>query len=155
MWSVSLGTRRVVAVLLALCAIGGFAMGVTGAPSGGRLPGEGLAAEGEGPGLVATDAQPEFEALDPNAPPPAPPPKTPEQIAEEKAAAEKAAAEKAAREAEDDEAEAAALPPVKTSELKIPPPKTPATPAPKAPPSSDPVGDLLDSTPEEPAPPPF
>jgi hypothetical protein len=47
---------RIVAVLLVICAVGGFALGFAGAPKGGRLPGE-AAPGGEGAPMAATEAR--------------------------------------------------------------------------------------------------
>lgn len=55
MWTMPRSVLRVVAVILAVCAVGAFVFGVRGAPERARLPGEGP--EG-GPALQATDARP-------------------------------------------------------------------------------------------------
>ena len=54
MWSMPRSVLRVVAVVIGLCAAGGFIMGVRSAPDRARLPGEGTA----GPALQASDARP-------------------------------------------------------------------------------------------------
>ena len=40
MWTMPRSVLRVVAVVLALCAVGGFVLGLRGAPERARLPGE-------------------------------------------------------------------------------------------------------------------
>lgn len=104
-WSMPPRVLRVVAVLIVLCALGGFAAGLTTAGGRGRLPGE-VTPGGAGAALVATDAQP----LNLELPPPPPPPPEPDpEVEKAKAEAEaaklqlaqaKAAAERAARAAE-------------------------------------------------------
>ncbi|MFN3512425.1 MAG: hypothetical protein ACK41C_05240 [Phenylobacterium sp.] len=119
---------QVVAVLILACAVGGFVLGLRGAPDRGRLPGEGPDAT-PGQAIQAPDA----ELLETDERPPPPPEKTEEELraeaeqaAEEKARAEAAAAEKLAQA----EAEKAARPPPKIT----PPPQ----------PEPDRVGDLID-----------
>ena len=55
MWSMPRSVLRFVAVILGLCAVGGFILGVRGAPERARLPGE---AAGGGAPIQASDAQP-------------------------------------------------------------------------------------------------
>ena len=69
MWSMPRSVLRVVAALIALCAMTGFVMGVRGTPEKGRLPGESLDGAAGTP-LVATDAQPLDDTVVPV--PPAP-----------------------------------------------------------------------------------
>ncbi len=57
MWSMPLGVRKVVAVIVALCAIGGFAMGFISVPAKSHLPGEGLPGSGAAP-IDAMEATP-------------------------------------------------------------------------------------------------
>ena len=59
---------RVVAVIIALCAVTGFVLGFQGAPERGRLPGEAA----PGTGGAAVDA-PDAKPLIADAPPPPPP----------------------------------------------------------------------------------
>lgn len=56
MWSMPDKVLRIVAVLLVICAVGGFALGFAGAPKGGRLPGE-AAPGGAGAPMAATEAR--------------------------------------------------------------------------------------------------
>ncbi|WP_340645702.1 hypothetical protein, partial [Phenylobacterium sp.] len=58
MWSMPRSVLRVVAVIIGLCAVGGFVLGVRGAPEKARLPGEGPAGAASGIQLQATDAKP-------------------------------------------------------------------------------------------------
>ena len=55
MWTMPRSVLRVVAVILAICAVGGFVLGVRGAPERARLPGESAT---DAAALQATDAQP-------------------------------------------------------------------------------------------------
>jgi hypothetical protein len=75
MWSMPDKILRIVAGLLAACCVGGFVLGVMGAPSRGRLPGEAAPGAGDAP-MAAAEAQPlNNEELGP--------PKPPEPIAQE------------------------------------------------------------------------
>jgi outer membrane biosynthesis protein TonB len=75
MWSMPDKILRIVAGLLAACCVAGFILGVLGAPTRGRLPGEAAAGDGGTP-MAATEAQPlNSEELGP--------PKPPEPIAQE------------------------------------------------------------------------
>ena len=58
MWSMPRNVLRIVAFILAACAVGGFVMGIRSTPERARLPGEGAA----GPALEASDARP-LEAI--------------------------------------------------------------------------------------------
>ena len=58
MWSMPRNVLQVVAVLIGLCAFGGFALGFSAAPQRGRLPGEAAAGSGVGAPLAAADARP-------------------------------------------------------------------------------------------------
>lgn len=140
MWTMPRSVLRVVAVIIAVCAVGGFVLGLRGAPEKARLPGEAVKA---GPTIDAPDAQ----LLDTDERPPAPPEKTEEELAAEAAAKKaeeeaKAAVDAAAKAAE---AEAAA------ARITPPPPKTPATP----PEEQDQVGDLIDGLTPPPETPPY
>ena len=68
MWSMPRSVLRVVAVIIGLCAVGGFVLGVRGAPEKARLPGEGAPGAAAGVQLQATDAKPLDDAA--LAPPP-------------------------------------------------------------------------------------
>ena len=107
---------RVVAVIVALCAVTGFVLGFQGAPERGRLPGE----TAPGAGGAAVDA-PDAKPLIADAPPPPPP--------EEKKKPE-------------EEVKKEEVDPNAATTLPIPPPA--ATPPGKASPQEDHVGDLLD-----------
>ena len=66
MWSMPQKYLRIVAVLIATCAVLGFVLGVRGAPEKGRLPGESRPGEAVGgPELQAS----EYQALPTDAPP--------------------------------------------------------------------------------------
>ena len=82
MWTMPRSVLRVVAVILALCAVGGFVLGLRGAPDRARLPGE---APGGGAALQASEARPLDDlVLTPSELPPQEEPK-PEEKPEEKA----------------------------------------------------------------------
>jgi hypothetical protein len=115
MWSMPRSILRVVAVIIALCAVTGFVLGFQGAPERGRLPGE----TAPGAGGAAVDA-PDAKPLIADAPPPPPP--------EEKKKPE-------------EEVKKEEVDPNATPTLPVPPPV--ATPPAKTPPE-DRVGDLLD-----------
>ena len=57
MWSMPLSVRKVVAVIVALCAITGFVMGFASVPEKSHLPGEGLPGS-TAPVIDAMDAKP-------------------------------------------------------------------------------------------------
>jgi hypothetical protein len=130
MWTMPRSVLRVVAVILGLCAVGGFVLGVRGAPERARLPGE----TGEGGAAIqASDARPlEDLVLTPSEL--APEPKKEEEKPEEKS-------------------EEAPLPVEKAPDpLKVaPPPNTPAPPTP----DEDRVGDLIDGLTPPPEQPPY
>lgn len=66
MWSMPQKYLRIVAVLIAICAVLGFVLGVRGTPEKGRLPGESRPGEAVGgPELQAS----EYQALPTDAPP--------------------------------------------------------------------------------------
>ena len=129
MWSMPRSVLRFVAVILGLCAVGGFILGVRGAPERARLPGE---AAGGGAPIQASDAQPLDDLV-----------LTPSELAPEPKKEE----EKPAEEAEQAPA------PVETA------PEPKAAPAPKAPtsppPEEDRVGDLIDGLTPPPEQPPY
>jgi hypothetical protein len=118
MWTMPRKTLQIVAFLIAACAVGGFILGVRGAPDPARLPGEGLPTTGGTP-LVATDATPLVDSVEPPKPPPEP---------EEDEKTDEAKAEDAAK-----------TPEVKPADA----PPAPVAAPPPAPPE-DKVGDLLD-----------
>ena len=131
MWSMPRSVLRVVAVIIGLCAVGGFVLGVRGAPEKARLPGEGAPGAAAGVQLQATDAKPlDDAALAP------PPPVVVEKAEEETKPADKQAT------ADPLDLAAAQAPPVAVTTV------TPAKPAPpkpvSPPPTEDRVGDLLD-----------
>lgn len=139
MWSMPRSVLRVVAVIIAACALGGFVLGVRGAPEKARLPGE---AATTGAAIDAPDAT----ILDNDERPPPPPEKTEEELAAE-AAAKKAdeeakAALDAAKLAESEKA-------IPTEKLVVPPAKAPT------PPTDDQVGDLIDGLTPPPEQPPY
>jgi hypothetical protein len=138
MWSMPKSVLRVVAVIIAFCAVGGFVLGVRGAPEKARLPGESAAA---GTALDAPDAT----ILDNDERPPPPPEKTEEELAAE---AEKKKADEEARAALD----AAKLADAADAAPRIAPP--PPTKAP-TPPTDDQVGDLIDGLTPPPEQPPY
>lgn len=124
MWSMPRSILRVVAVLIALCAVAGFILGVLGTPEKGRLPGEVVRGAGAVP-IDAPDAQPLLDA---------PPPRPPRADADKKAAEPKS-------EVDPLDAQASAV---------APPPAAPAQPKPP----EDKVGDLLDGVTPPPEDPP-
>jgi len=119
MWSMPDKVLRVVAGLLAACALSGLVLGVAGAPTRGRLPGE--AAPGStGAPMAAAEAQPlNSEELAP--------PKPPEPIAQK-------------LDEDDDKADAAIPPPVTVTPAVKPAAAEPA-------PAADPVGALIEAPP--------
>lgn len=127
MWTMPRSVLRVVAVILAACAVGGFILGVRGAPEQARLPGE---SPNGGPALQATDAQPLDDLV-----------LTPSELEPEPPKVEEKPEEKVEEEA-----------PI----IAPPPPPPAATPAPTAPPSDeDRVGDLIDGLTPPPEQPPY
>ncbi len=130
MWSMPRSVLRVVAVIIGLCAVSGFVLGVRGAPEKARLPGEGAPGAAAGVQLQATDAKP----LDDTAL--APPPPVVAKVEEEK----KPEGKKPAADPLDLAADQA--PPVAVATVT---PARPAPPKPVTPPAAeDRVGDLLD-----------
>lgn len=119
MSSMSRQTLQIVAALLLACAVGGFILGVRGAPEPARLPGEGGSTAGGAP-LAATEATPLLDSVEAPKPAPAPEPEKKEE-AKTEADAKTAA--------------------IKPAETPAPQPAAPTTPAP----AEDRVGDLLDS----------
>jgi len=134
MWSMPQSVVRVVAVIIAVCAVSGFALGLRNVPDKPRLPGE--SAGGASSALEATDAQPVGELLVTDPPPP------PEEKADEEDTTEKTEEVRAAEMAKL-EAQAKALAAAKTAA------------APKASPPEDKVGDLIDALPPPPEQPPY
>ncbi|MBP7650143.1 MAG: hypothetical protein KA085_09900 [Phenylobacterium sp.] len=131
MWSMPRSVLRVVAVIIGLCAVSGFVLGVRGAPEKARLPGEGAPGAAAGVQLQATEAKP----LDDTALAP-PPPVVVEKAEEEKKPEEKKAA------ADPLDLAADQAPPVAVATVT---PAKPAPPRPVTPPvAEDRVGDLLD-----------
>lgn len=129
MWSMPRSVLRFVAVILGLCAVGGFILGVRGAPERARLPGE---AAGGGAPIQASDAQPLEDLV-----------LTPSELAPEPKKEEEKPAEPT---------EQTPLPVEKAPELKAAPaPKAPTTP----PPEEDRVGDLIDGLTPPPEQPPY
>ena len=129
MWSMPRSVLRFVAVILGLCAVGGFILGVRGAPELARLPGE---AAGGGAPIQASDAQPLDDLV-----------LTPSELAPEPKKEEEKPAE---------EAEQAPTPVEKAPEPKAAPaPKAPTSP----PPEEDRVGDLIDGLTPPPEQPPY
>ena len=132
MWSMPRSVLRVVAVIIGLCAVGGFVLGVRGAPEKARLPGEGPAGAAPGVQLQATDAKP----LDDAALAPPPP------VVVEKAEAEKKPDQKKPQadplDLAADQAAPVTVATVTPAKPASPKPSTPSTPA------EDRVGDLLD-----------
>ncbi len=129
MWSMPRSVLRFVAVILGLCAVGGFILGVRGAPERARLPGE---AAGGGAPIQASDAQPLDDLV-----------LTPSELAPEPKKEEEKPAE---------EAEQAPAPVEKAPEPKAAPaPKAPTSP----PPEEDRVGDLIDGLTPPPEQPPY
>ena len=130
MWSMPRSVLRVVAVIIGLCAVSGFVLGVRGAPEKARLPGEGAPGAAAGVQLQATDAKP----LDDTALAPPPP-------VVEKAEAEKKPEEKKPA-ADPLDLAADQAPPMAVATAA---PAKPAPPKPVTPPAAeDRVGDLLD-----------
>ncbi|MBR7617871.1 hypothetical protein JKL49_00600 [Phenylobacterium sp. 20VBR1] len=130
MWSMPRSVLRVVAVIIGLCAVGGFILGVRGAPEKARLPGEGPAGAAPGVQLQATDAKPlDDAALAP------PPPVVVEKVEEKKPEAKKPAADPLDLAADQ-------TPPVAVA--SVTPPKPPASKTATPPAADDRVGDLLD-----------
>lgn len=125
MWSMPRSVLRVVAVIIGLCAVSGFVLGVRGAPEKARLPGEGAPGAAAGVQLQATDAKP----LDDTAL--APPPPVVEKVEEKKKPEEKKPA------ADPLDLAADQAPPVAVATVTPPKPATP-------PAAEDRVGDLLD-----------
>ncbi|OYU68750.1 MAG: hypothetical protein CFE28_01295 [Alphaproteobacteria bacterium PA2] len=119
MWSMPRSILKVVAVIIAACAVTGLVLGFQGAPRKGRLPGESVKGE-SAEALTATDVQPLIEDI-------APPPPPPE--------------DKKAEEEKPEEADPALA---TTPETPAAPTPTPAKPAPKPAGPEDKVGDLLD-----------
>lgn len=126
MWSMPRNVLQIVAVIIGICAVSGFALGLRNVPDRARMPGE--STEGGASALEATDATPIGELLVTD-PPPAPEEKADEEEekTEEQRAAEMARLEQEARRVAAEKAAAAqkAAPPVVT-------------------PPEDKVGDLLD-----------
>ena len=128
MWSMPRSVLRFVAVILGLCAVGGFILGVRGAPERARLPGE---AAGGGAPIQASDAQPLDDLV-----------LTPSELAPEPKKEEE----------KPEEAEQAPAPVEKEPEPKAAPaPKAPTSP----PPEEDRVGDLIDGLTPPPEQPPY
>jgi len=127
MWSMPHSVLRVVAVLIGLCAVGGFVLGLRGTPEQGHLPGETV----KGAGAQALDAQDAKPLVD----------SVPQQVA--KAEDKKKPEDKKPADALDAQAQAVAPPTV-----TVPPPVT----KPKGP--DDKVGDLLDAVTPPPDDPP-
>lgn len=119
MWSMPRSILKVVAMIIAVCAVTGLVLGFQGAPRKGRLPGESVKGE-SAEALTATDVQPLIEDI-------APPPPPPE--------------DKKVEEEKPEEADPAQP---TTQETPPPAPPTPAKPAPKPASPEDKVGDLLD-----------
>ena len=71
MWTMPRKILQIVAYVIAACAVGGFILGVRGAPDPARLPGEGLPTTGGAP-LAATDAMPLIDSVEAPTPPPEP-----------------------------------------------------------------------------------
>ena len=126
MWSMPRSLLKIVAGVIAACALTGLVLGFQGAPRKGRLPGE--SAKGDSAAaLTATDVTPLVE----DAPPPPPAPED-KKVEEEK-------------QAEVDPADAQAAQPdpaVTASPTPAGPKTTPTKSGPK--PADDKLGDLLD-----------
>ncbi len=75
MWSMPRSLLKIVAGVLAACALTGLVLGFQGAPRKGRLPGESVKGE-SAEALNATDVTPFVE----DAPPPPPEEKAPEEV---------------------------------------------------------------------------
>ena len=132
MWSMPRSVLRVVAVLIALCAVSGFVLGVRGAPEKARLPGEGPPGAAAGVQLQATEAKPLGDEV--LAPPP--PPVVVAKVEEKKPEDKKP-------EADPLDLAADQAPPQTIASAT---PAKPAAPKPTTPPpaAEDRVGDLLD-----------
>lgn len=132
MWSMPRSVLRVVAVVLALCAVGGFVLGLRGAPERARLPGE--SPQG-GSALQASEARPLDDfVLTPSELPP-----------QEQAKVEEKPEEKA------DEAAVPAEKALADAAKPAPAPKGPALPSA----DEDKVGDLIDGLTPPPEQPPY
>lgn len=116
MWSMPRSVLRIVAGIIALCAVGGFVLGLQGTPERGRLPGE-VPQAGAATGVDAPDAKPLIDEI-----PPPPPPEEKKKPEEE--------------EVKKDEVDPAA------ATLPVPPPVAAGAAKPSA--AEDRVGDLLD-----------
>ena len=132
MWTMPRSVLKVVAVIIALCAVTGFVLGVRGAPEKARLPGEGPPGAVSAAQIQATDAKP--LGMEPLAPPPPP----------VRVEIKKAPDPKPAVDPLDLAADQAPAP------IKPPAPRPPVTPTG----SEDRVGDLLDGITPPPADPP-
>jgi hypothetical protein len=129
MWTMPANVLRIVAFILAACAIGGFVMGLRSTPERARLPGEGGAA----PALEASDARPLEDLV-----------LTPSELAPEPPKEEEKPEEKA-----EEEAAPMIVPPAPVEAPK-------AAPAPATPPADeDRVGDLIDGLTPPPEQPPY
>lgn len=128
MWSMPRSVLRVVAIVLGLCAVGGFILGIRGAPDRARLPGE--SATGGAP-LQASDARPLDDFV-----------LTPSEVAGEP---------KKEEEKPEEKAEAAAPVEKAPVETPAPAPKAPTLPAG----DDDKVGDLIDGLTPQPEQPPY
>ncbi|WP_421933756.1 hypothetical protein [Phenylobacterium sp.] len=144
MWSMPRSVLKVVAVLIALCAVGGFVLGVRGAPEKARLPGEGPPGAAAGVQLQATEAKPLGDEI------PAPPPPVVTAKVEEKKPEVKTPQADPLDLAADQVAPqtVASATPAKPAAPKPAPPKT-------APAADDKVGDLLDGITPPPEDPPI
>lgn len=139
MWSMPRSVLRVVAVIIAACAVGGFVLGFQGAPEKARLPGE---TAKTGAAIDAPDAQ----ILDTDERPPAPPEKTEEELAAEAAAKQ---AEEEAKAKVDEAAKLAQAEAEKAARIAPPPPPS------AQPQGQDKVGDLIDGLTPPPEQPPY
>lgn len=141
MWSMPRSVLKVVAVLIALCAVGGFVLGVRGAPEKARLPGEGPPGSVSAAQIQATEAKP--LADEPLVPPVAPMVEEKPKVEEKKVPAP-------------DRLDLAADQPPPQSVTVVAPAKN-AAPKPPATPSAaeDRVGDLLDGITPPPVDPPI
>lgn len=128
MWTMPRSVLRVVAVILAVCAVGAFIFGVRGAPERARLPGE--SPEG-GPALQATDARPLEDLV-----------LTPSELEPEPPKVEEKPEEKV------EEAPIVTPPPVAPSPTPAPAPTMPSS-------GEDRVGDLIDGITPPPEQPPY
>jgi hypothetical protein len=131
MWSMPRNVLRIVAFILAACAVGGFVMGIRSTPERARLPGEGAA-----PALEASDARPLEDLV-----------LTPSELAPEPPKEE----EKPEEKAEEAPAPVIAPPPPVETPKAAPPPKTPTMPSS----DEDRVGDLIDGLTPPPEQPPY